>query len=300
MTGGTSVEVCSREFVYPDECPCCGAAADGELAIRLRRSERTVGSDTARQVLFPYCRQCTEHVELWETGSMISGLLVLGGLLSGAANVILGNLALGAILFAGTMVLATFVTSMFRSRAGAGCRPSCATANKAVTYNGWSGSTSAFRFASPTFAARFAEHNEHQLVNVDTTLRALLERHERVRRQVPTPAAPYRVMPAPLTPDGWLDLIAGQSSRVARRMALRRALEVDHDDAVRTLLVDLVCASELRTLQAELAGRSPATRRRRVDETMAAVRADNLPRPLRNALVEALLDLRRDRNAQGT
>jgi hypothetical protein len=205
------------------------------------------------------------------------------------------------MLFAGTMALAIFVTSMFRSRASAGCRPSCAAANKTVTYNGWSGSTSAFRFVSPTYAARFAEHNQHQLVNIDATLRALLERHERVRRQVPTPASPYRVMPAPLSPDGWLDLIAGQPSRVARRMFLQRALDAGHDDGVRALLVDLVCTSELSPLQAELAGRSSATRRRLVDETIAAVRVDNLPRPLRNALLEALLDLRRaNHRAQGT
>lgn len=297
MHDGTLVEVCSREFAYPDECPCCGAAADGELVIRLRPSQRTTGSDTARRLLFPYCRRCIDHVEVWETGSMISALLVLAGAACAFVNGVMGHLAFGLMVFTAAIALAVFVTSVFRSRAGAGCRPSCATANKAVRYYGWSGVTSAFRLASPTYAARFAEHNAHQLVNVDGSLRALLERHEHARRLVPTPGAPYRVVPPPLSADGWLDQIASQPSRVARRMLLCRALEAGHDDSVEALLVDLVCTSELGALKTELAGRGPVTRKRLVDEAIAAARADNLPRPLRNALLAALLDLRR---GQGT
>lgn len=296
----TAVEVCSREFVYPDECPCCGEAADGERAIRLRRSERTLGTDTARSVLFPYCRHCVDHVDVWETGSMLSASWVVAGATCAVVSVALGHVAAALVLLAGGLALATVVTSRFRSRARAACRPSCAAASAAVVYDGWSGSTSAFRLASPTYAARFAEHNEHQLVNVDTMLRALLERHARVRQLVPTPAAPYRVVPSPLTVDGWLDLIAGQPSRVARRMLLRRALEAWHDGTVQSQLVELVCTGELRPLQIELAGKSSATRRRRVDATIRAVRADNLPGPLQRALLEALLDLRRDPKGQGT
>ncbi len=305
-TEGTLVEVCSREFVYPDECPCCGAAADGELAIRLRRSQRTVGSDTARSVLFPYCRHCIEHVETWATGSMMSTLIILAGAACAVVTFAVGHVSFSLMLLVSALALAAFTTSSFRSRASAGCRRTCACPNKSVRYDGWSGVTSAFSLVSPTYAARFAEHNEHQLVNVNPSLRALLERHQHARRIVPTPGAPYRVVPPPLSADGWLDQIANQPSRVARRMYLRRALEADHDADVRALLVDLVCTSELRPLQAELAGRGPATRRRLVDEAIAAVRADNLPRQLREALLAALLDLRRGHSgrsghaAQGT
>jgi len=62
----TVVEVTSRTFALPSDCPCCGATPDSELLVALARSARDrAAPDSARSIDVPYCRTCVEHAAMW-------------------------------------------------------------------------------------------------------------------------------------------------------------------------------------------------------------------------------------------
>jgi hypothetical protein len=288
MMTTVSVEVCSRIFAYPNECPCCGADPDSELMIPFKASSRMMAEDTARQILFPYCRRCIEHVSVWQAGSMTSTLLTLAGIIGGLVVAFTIGGWYGLLVFVAAVALAIFVTSMIQSRARARCQPSCASAARAVTYYGWSGSTSTFAFASATYTARFAEHNPTNLVSVDASLRTLLDAHKIARLQVPTPFTATRVVPSPRSTDEWIKHLEEQPSRVTRRMALVRALSTVYDDNERKTLVHVVCRAELVPFFEEIDALPSSTKRQRIERAIADVRADNIPEALRDAELREL------------
>lgn len=285
------VEVCSRIFDYPNECPCCGGEPDSELAITFKASARTMAADSARKLLFPYCRHCVEHVSVWQAGSMTSALLTLVGFIGGLVVGFTGTGWYGLIVFLGFIGLASFITSISQSRARIRCQPSCATPAKAVTFFGWSGSTSTFGFSSPTYTARFAEQNASSLVSVDAPLRNLLEAHKVARLQVPTPAAATRVVPQPRSLAEWIKHLEQQPTRIARRIALTRALNGLHDEEERTSVVEVVCRAELVPVLEEMDSLPRSAKKRHLDRAIAVIRADNVPDELRDAQLAELVSL---------
>jgi hypothetical protein len=282
-----ALELCSREFTYPDECPCCGAIPDLELAIPLVIQERTRRDESPEEIPFVYCAECIDHVSVWRTGSMVSSVTTALGIVACFVLVIVesaltGMAALGvAVAFA--VVEKSIITSHARSRS----KQSCACVEYAVTYGGWSGSTTMFAFESPAYAASFAEHNRMSLVGSAEPLR-LLEAHEIARRHVPTPAAPLRVLPQPHDARGWSNYIANRPNRITRRVALKRALDVVADESDRTTLVEAVSRSELAPIFDELDQLGIAGRRRRLQRALAMARFDNMPNALRVAQIREL------------
>ncbi|MBA3394362.1 MAG: hypothetical protein H0T89_17075 [Deltaproteobacteria bacterium] len=248
-----------------------------------------------RELLFPYCSRCVGHVRIWETGSMASSVIMLTGI-SGGIVIALSQTALGGLLvFGAALVAAVIVTSIMQSRARSHCLPSCASGAKAVVFYGWSGSTNTFAFESAAYTARFAEQNATKLASVDPGLRHLLEAHKVARLQVPTPASATRTVPPPRDLKQWLAHLDHQPTRVSRRIAFGRALDVVSDPDERATLVHVVCSAELAPIFARIDGVASSTRRRELQRALSDVRADNIPEELREA---ELVDL--DRRIRST
>ncbi len=275
---GVVVELAAQRFEIPYECPCCGATPpDGELSIGGAAEGRQGGGS----LLFPYCKRCTQHAREWESSGVASaGVMVLGII----AAVVLG-MSLGALFgvpaFIGAASLAWWLRNKQRASAAAGRGASCAASGVAVEYRGWTGTTSAFTFESPTFAARFAEQNPSLLVNASPELGKLLDRYKRARLAVPTPAVAAGVAPPPLTEREWLARVESTEGTVARRVQLQRALAMVDEPRPRRELIQAVAGIELAPLLAKLQRlTSPAAKRALLESSMQSIRADNIPEEL--------------------
>lgn len=272
------VSICSRLFAYPAQCPCCADPAPAsELGIRLGPSDRTVAADTAHEVLFPYCRRCVEHVAIGDAASAAYAFAMWSGILGGLVTGLLFGARHGLFVLGAAIAVAILVASIIQSRARAGRRAACATAGRAVVYRGWSGSTSTFGFASAAYAAQFAALNAQDLVTSDTPLDELLAARPRL-------AHPF----AAVNVTAWLDDVAQQPTRIARRMVLVRALEAVANPAARRAIADAVSRAELGPMFAQLDGLSRGARRQQLTRAIADARADNIPDELRDAKLRAL------------
>ena len=276
------VELAARKFALPFECPCCGASPpEGELPIVARGTRQSLG--------FPYCERCIAHSKIWEgSGVASAGVMVLA--ITGAIGVaISGAILLGIGIFVIGAVVAWMLRQSRRGAAKAACRESCATPGLAVTYLGWTGTTSRFSFASPTFAARFAEANQAHLANQSAQLRKLLDGYHKARLAVPTPAVAAGVAPPPLTARDWIARLESTTGTVARRIWLQRALEMTEEPHPRRELIQTVARIELAPLLDKLQRQSsPAAKRDLLAAAIAAVKVDNIPDELQAAELEKL------------
>jgi hypothetical protein len=275
---GVLVEVSSRRFAIPHECPCCGAVPDAELVIPVTGKRATRTSATSMDL--PSCKRCNKHVTAMEAAGVASAATLLAGLVAAiAATIALGPIGRCAIPVA---IALAFVLVTRRRRAAELTRgPSCAAAGKAVAYLGWSGTTTAFELASPTYAARFAEQNEKILHAPSPRLRTLLEGHARARIAVPSAAAP--VADPPSTIPAWIAKLGQATGPAGRRHLMVRALGAFSDDASRAQLVEAVAKIDLEPTYAKLAKASSLEDRARVlAEAIARVTADNLPEPVQD------------------
>ncbi len=270
---GVLVEVSSRRFAIPHECPCCGAIPDAELVVPTTGGRATRTS--AASMAMPSCKRCNAHVAASEAAGVASAAVLLGGLLAAvAATIALGPVGLVVIPVA---IAIAFVLVTRRRRAAELMRgPSCSAAGTAVTYLGWSGTTTAFELASPTYAARFAEHNEKILHQPTPRLRALLEGHARARVAVPSAVAP--IADPPSTIDAWIAKLSSATGPAGRRHVIVRALGAFTDDSSRARLVEAVAAIDLAPDYAKLAKATTLEDRATVlAEAIARVTAENLP-----------------------
>src|SRR5687767_7950870 len=99
MMNTVIVELCARSFMFPLECPCCGSEPDAETVITRKTSRRRVASDSARQLAFPFCKQCMSHVAAWETGSMRAAAVILLGIAAETFAGIATRFQTGAFVF---------------------------------------------------------------------------------------------------------------------------------------------------------------------------------------------------------
>jgi hypothetical protein len=205
------------------------------------------------------------------------------------------RLVIGAIAFAAAALLAWSFGAARRSAARAALGPSCASPDRALAYLGWSGTTSAFSFESPTYAARFAEQNEKHLIQIDAQLRKLLEGHRIARLAVPTPAAAHLVVPPPASVHEWISRIERSRSTVERRNTLRRALDAAHEEADRAQLLEAASRIELAPILGRIDGlASPGARKHQLQRAIEEIRADNIPEELQAAEVQQLESRLRD------
>ena len=288
-SGGVNVELSSRTFAVPFECPCCGAVPDAELTIPLTRGGAVDRARSARGLEFPYCKRCIAHSTQWEAAGILAAAVTLGGIVGGVVVAAATKVAFGALFLVAAAASGAAVRAVKRSRAKAGCGPSCASAGKAVAYFGWSNAVSAFSFESPSYAARFAEQNGKLLANASPQLRTLLEGFKIARLQVPTPAAPAGVVPPPLTVIEWITKIERSPGRVARRTALAHALDMFPEAPARTQVLEAATREELAPYLRQLdASPDTASQLGLLDKAIAEVLADNLPEPLQRAVLAAL------------
>jgi hypothetical protein len=287
---GTDVEISSRTFAIPFECPCCGADPDTELAVPVTRGAgREVVRETARALAFPYCKRCLAHVERWDAVGIRSAAMMIAGVVAAVVLSLATRVVIGAIAFAAAALLAWSLTSARRAAVRAALGPSCASPDRALAFLGWSGRSSAFSFASPTYAARFAEQNTKLLVQVGEQLRKLLEGHRIARLAVPTPAAAHLVVPPPASTAEWIARIENSRSTVERRNTLRRALDASHDPGERAQLLEAACRIELAPVLGRLDGLSGAgAKKHRLQRAIDEVRADNMPEELQEFEVRQL------------
>lgn len=279
--GAVIVELAARKFALPFECPCCGAPPD---------TEHRVTAKTTRQSLeFPYCQRCVAHLRKWDDSGVASaGIMVLA--ITGAIGAaIAGSILIALVIFVAAASLAWWLRQSRRAGAKAGCGESCATPGQAVTYNGWSGATNSFSFASPTFAARFAEANPTIVANETPQLRKLLDGYRKARLAVPTPAVAAGVAPPPMTARDWEARLEATRGTVARRIQLQRALEMIEDTRPRRELIQTVARIELAPLLDKLQRlSSPAAKRSLLATAIEQIRTDNIPDELQAAELEKL------------
>jgi hypothetical protein len=281
MASGIHVEVSSRRFAVPYECPCCGAVPDTELSIPLTPSrDRPAAPETAHALGFPYCQKCVGHIATWDsTRNVETGLKVLA-ILAGLVLGLVVHWAAGVGAAVGLIVIALLVGKASRNKVRAG--EACATPTLAVHYFGWSGNTSSLAFESHVYAARFAEQNEKKLVNVDPVLRKVIEGHKLARLQVPTPAVAVRTVPASATVADWIDRMQSANGRVARLDWLVRSLDAFSAPADRGALVDAAAKLEMSAMRVD------QTDKRAVQKAIIDTRADNIPEELRDKVIEQL------------
>lgn len=285
---GPVVEVSSRRFVVPFQCPCCGAAPDAELAVPLTKSKgRDVSPSSAQQLDFPYCKRCLAHVTSWQGASLVSTGITLAGIVAGIAIALLAHVIAGVLIIVATTVIAYALVTNRRAQAAAMCSHACPGADTAVTYLGWSGNTSAFAFRSPTYTARFAEDNTPKLVNASATLKRLLEGHRVARLAVPTPASTMTV-PPPNTTGEWLARIEKAPTRIGRRHDFENAYEMVTEPTERKQLLAAAMRAEIAPVKERLARLRGADRASAVDQAMAQLAADNLPAELQKAVLAEL------------
>jgi len=288
---GVIVEVSSRRFAVPYECPCCGAVPDAEIWVPAPRGP--TGGQSARGLEFPYCKACLEHVHRWETAGLASAGIMVAAIAAALVVALLTTWLFGLLVVVAVAPLAWLLAQARRKKARAGCGPSCAGPGKAVAYLGWSGNASAFSFESLTYTARFAEQNPN-LVNMSVQLRRLLEGHKIARTAIPTPVVALDSVPTPMSARDWIARIEGTRLKVARRHWLQRALDVFHDEADRAEIIRAACKLELAPILAKLERIAvPATRRDYLREVMDDISADNMPQALQDAELRELEALRK-------
>jgi len=287
---GVTVAVSARKFAVPFECPCCGATPDADLAIPFSAAKSTpAATDTATWLEFPYCKPCVAHAGYWESADRTSGRVMGAGVLAAILIGVVVSWLAGSLVFLGAITVALFLVLAGRGRARAGCGPACASPGKAVHYYGWSGNASTFGFESPTYAARFAEQNTGKLVDVTPQLRALLEGYKVARLAVPTPAAPAHVVPPALELRDWIARIESEVSHSGRRNMLKRALDGIHDDADRKRLVEIASAIEVAVIMESIDRLpSPTAKRRKLQDAIEHIRADNLPEEIQESALRQL------------
>jgi hypothetical protein len=281
------VEVSSRRFAIPPECPCCGALPDTELAVPLTAQPgRPVAPDTARSVMMPYCQRCVGHSTRWEAAGVASAAIMLAGIVGGIVLALTVHLVAGLAAVVVAAPLAYVARQVRRNKAKAACGESCAGPGRAVAYLGWSGTTSVFEFDSHTYTARFAEANPKLIANASSSLAKLVEGHRVARLAVPTPAASV-VVPPPATVHDWIAKLEASIGAVSRRTTLQRAIDVlEHGE--RQLVIIEATKLELAPIHAELDGLDAPQQRQRLERAIEAVRADNMPEPLQVAVLYAL------------
>lgn len=283
------VQVSARRFDVPLECPCCGATPDSELVVPLSPNpELAVAPDSARELVFPYCRRCIAHAAQWDTAPT----LAVGVMLAGAVAAIVLTIALDIRFGGGALAVAALAAGLaFRARraTATGARgESCATATRALAYLGWTGNESSLDFESHAYAAKFAEQNQDRLAHPSAQLSRLLEGLRIARLTVPTPATAVSTVPPPATLADWIGRLESASSAVARRTMFQRAIDALQDGADRIQLTAAATRLELAPFLDEVRGMSPIAAKSRLERAMATIRADNIPSELQGAVLREL------------
>lgn len=289
---GPVVEVSSRRFAYPAQCPCCGAAPDSELRVPVTPTPgRDVAADSASALEFPYCQRCVAHVKRWHDAGVVPTGIALAGLITGIVLAFVMSILIGALVAVAAIFVAYGLINHRRGQVLAACGPSCASPDVAVAYHGWTGKSSAFAFRSHAYTARFAEDNTVLLCQITPQLKRLLDGNRVARLQVPTPAASMAV-PPPRSAKAWIEKIERGTSRVGRLTDTQIALDLTGEDAEKQDILRAATKAEMAPIHAKLGKLSGGARTSYLEQKMIELAADNMPPELQRAVLaelEALL-----------
>jgi serine/threonine protein kinase len=142
------------ELYWPQECACCGEAADSYYTV-----EHTGGDGPfylfpeTKTWDVPYCSQCLEHLEKTQKIQSPS----LGRMVAGGVASLLFGPAAGILVGLGSSAMDA---ARHASELQDLLRPTCVAIGPAVAYLGWDGDLHAFRFASRPFTEAFLRENE--------------------------------------------------------------------------------------------------------------------------------------------
>lgn len=164
------VSVSGRQFVFPQVCVCCGAAASttlGVLGTEKNKNSRTKGWSWQ----LPYCLPCAQHVRRYENyllASMVSLALALPMLVLAVGwfdNVIL-FVASGLFLLVGTLSIVSCMTATKSS--------GCQSRGRSALYRGSDGSCHTFDFKARRYAAQFVIANQNKIINASKGVASIL------------------------------------------------------------------------------------------------------------------------------
>ena len=169
------VEVSGYQFVFPQQCACCGVPPQSALVVS---ATKTTGKRVVRTATnswqIPYCMHCLAHVaKVRLARTWLSGLVVIGIITGVALSVFTGfwPAALVATLIA---VIGVLVSSKYQSEASAMRLPTCCASQEAASFLGWDGTRNRFAFSSHSFATAFMKANFRKLVNISPQAAAIL------------------------------------------------------------------------------------------------------------------------------
>jgi hypothetical protein len=169
------IDVSGHSFVFPDECACCGDAADAELGVSATKTsgKRVVHRKTNAWDI-PYCGRCVGHVKSAQAARMFALLLGFSSIVVGAFLWYAVNPGIGILGGSVTLLGATLGCSMWMSEARARCSSACVCVGSAVAYLGWHGTLHKFDVKSASFARDFMTANRSKLVNLSPQARNVL------------------------------------------------------------------------------------------------------------------------------
>jgi len=139
---------------------------------------------STRAWAFPYCRRCAEHVRTAERASILAVTVICLGL---AAALFVGftkEAYIGWMVFGAGFVGAMLVHQRTMNDAKQMRLPSCASAERTVSYVGWQGTFHAFDVDSKRYALALMLANKKKLINVPPL--KLGDCSRRLRTAIPT------------------------------------------------------------------------------------------------------------------
>jgi hypothetical protein len=303
-----NIYVSARKLTMPAACPCCDGHPDSEMNVsHTRRTGKRVIREQTRSWTFPYCGRCVAHVATWNAADAIASGTVAIGIIGGIVLGFVATAVIGVLFFVASLPLALVFAARARRRARAELMPGCVSPGSCVGYLGWDGSLQGFDVGSNRYAERFARANLRSLVNVSADLRRLLET-EPIAPVIQVTVEPPRSNPPPssATPRSeasvpvhkdlvldWIARIASYKGPVARRNALKRALDEVFEPSARHAIV--LAASKIEAtavLEKADALATPSAKRRHLERAIADIRSDDIPDELQReelAMLEAAL-----------
>lgn len=281
------VQLSGKRFVFGRNCVCCGAPAETELAVSATRTtgKRVVRTRT-NTWMFPYCQSCVAHVAAWDSAGgcgVIAFALIVGTVLS------FWHLLVGVAVAGIGIALAVRDASKKRAAAKALCGPACTSAQRAVTYEGWSGTVETFEIASEQYAVQFMLGNRAKLINVSpetwSRLRAALD-----SGKVAPAAAPALQTRGNDSLLRWTAKVENAKGPATRRAAVESALR-DSNLTRREEFIRAAARIELRaTLDKVESLQTVAAKKRYISDALEALRADSAPDDLQAAELTLLED----------
>jgi hypothetical protein len=169
------VDVSGAILRFPEECACCGACPDTDLAISASRSwgKRVIRTEE-REWAVPYCARCLEHVRRSRDAGTFARAATVFSIALAAITGYLEAWYWGIGLAVGLIALTIFIYGRLLKRAESYSNHDCVGLDYAISYGGWSGSLHSFEIASSKFARDFMLINERKLVNLSTKAANLL------------------------------------------------------------------------------------------------------------------------------